>query len=75
MTALLTRIARALNSEWLEALANEAGECTTRRSRTVWLLGGTRFLAATASALRPGDADLQCGGRGGAGARTPRKQL
>jgi len=47
MTALLTRVARALNSEWLEALANEAGECPSRRSRTVWLLGGTRFLAVT----------------------------
>ncbi len=47
MTALLTRIARALNSEWLEALANEAGECPTRRSRTAWMLGGTRLLAAT----------------------------
>lgn len=47
MTALLTRVARALNSEWLEALANEAGACPSRGSRTVWLLGGTRFLAAT----------------------------
>ena len=47
MTALLTRVARALNSEWLEALANEAGECPSRRSRAVWLLGGTRLMAAT----------------------------
>jgi hypothetical protein len=36
-----------LNSEWLEALANETGACPSRRSRTVWLLGGARFLAAT----------------------------
>jgi hypothetical protein len=47
MKALLTRIGRALKSEWLEALANEADECPSRRSRNVWLLGGVRFLAAT----------------------------
>jgi hypothetical protein len=44
MTALLIRVARALNSEWLEALAIEAAECPTGRSRAVWMLGGTRLL-------------------------------
>jgi hypothetical protein len=47
MTTFLTRVARALNSEWLEALANEAGECASGRSRTVWLLGGVRVLTGT----------------------------
>ena len=44
MTALLIRVARALDSEWLEALASEAAECPTGRSRAVWMLGGTRLL-------------------------------
>ena len=47
MTALLARVARALGSEWLEALANEASDCPTRRSRALWLIGGTRLLAAS----------------------------
>jgi hypothetical protein len=44
MTHVLIRIARALNSEWLEALASEAAQCPTRRSRGAWMLGGARLL-------------------------------